>query len=130
MARPSSEHPTEMELQILKILWERAPLLVREVRQALAETGREIAHTSVITALNTMVEKQYLSRQKDGKSYLFAPLATRDQVSEGMLGDVVRRVFDGSPAAVMLSLFNCADVDEDELKQLRRIINRKMKEQE
>lgn len=130
MARPVSEHPTEMELLILRILWERAPLLVRDVRQGLADVGRRIAHTSVITTLNTMVDKRYLTREKDGKSYLFAPRVSREQVSEGMLGDVVRRVFDGSPAAVMLSLFNCADIDGDELKELRKIINQRLKEQD
>lgn len=130
MARPASDYPTEMELQILRVLWEQAPLLVREIRDALASAGRDIAHTSVITALNTMVDKNYLTREKQGKSYLFAPRVSREQVSEGMLGDVVRRVFDGSPSAVMLSLFNCADVDADELKELRRIINRRMKEQD
>lgn len=129
MARPPSEHPTEMELQILRVLWEDSPLLVRDIRTALAAAGRAIAHTSVITALNAMVDKSYLARKKQGKSYLFSPRVSREQVSEGMLGDVVRRVFDGSPAAVMLSLFNCAEVDADELKELRRIINRKMKEQ-
>jgi len=123
MARPASEHPTEMELQILKILWEQSPLLVREVRQALADAGRDIAHTSVITALNIMFEKKYLTRKKQGKSFLFAPRVSREQVCEGMLGDMVRRAFDGSPAALMLSLVNCEDVDEEELKELRRLIN-------
>ena len=128
MARPASEHPTEMELQVLKILWQQSPMLVRDVRKALAHAGRNIAHTSVITALNTMVEKKYLTRTKHGKSYMFAPRETREQVSEGMLGDVVRRVFDGSPSAVVMSLFNCSDVDHDELKELRRLINQRMKQ--
>lgn len=129
MARPASEHPTELELQILKILWQQSPLPVREVREALARVGRDIAHTSVITTLNTMVGKRYLERTKRGKAFFFAPRVTREQVSEGMLGDVVERVFDGSPTAVMVSLFNCADIDEDELKELRKLINRRMKEQ-
>ena len=128
MARPASEYPTELELQILKILWEQSPLPVRDVRQALADGGRDIAHTSVITTLNTMVDKKYLKRKKQGKSFLFVPRVTRQQVSEGMLGDVVGRVFDGSPTAVMVSLFNCAEIDEEELKELRRIINRRLKE--
>ena len=128
MARPASEYPTELELQILKILWEQSPLPVRDVRQALADEGRDIAHTSVITTLNTMVDKKYLKRTKQGKSFLFVPRVTRQQVCEGMLGDVVGRVFDGSPTAVMVSLFNCAEIDEEELKELRRIINRRLKE--
>jgi BlaI family penicillinase repressor len=129
MARPASGHPTELELQILKILWHRSPLPVREVREGLANQGRAIAHTSVITTLNTMVGKRYLKRTKAGKAFLFVPRVSREQVSEGMLGDVVERVFDGSPSAVMVSLFHCAEIDEEELKELRRLINRKMKEQ-
>ena len=51
MARPASEYPTELELQILKLLWEKSPRTVRDVRDALAENGRDLAHTSVQAAL-------------------------------------------------------------------------------
>ncbi len=127
MARPASDYPTELELQILKILWEQSPLLVREIRKLLADTGRDIAHTSVITTLNTMVDKKTLKRTKQGKAFLYTPRVKREQVSQQMLGDVVDRVFDGSPTAVMLSLFGCADINDNELKELRKMINRKMK---
>src|SRR5262245_4430679 len=127
MARPKSDHPTELELRILKILWERSPLPVRDVRAALAAAGRDIAHTSVITTLNTMVAKRYLRRQREGKAFLFAPRVDREEVTSRMLGDVVDRVFDGSAAAVMLSLFDRADLDASELRELRRAIDRKMK---
>ncbi|MDB5385531.1 MAG: mecI 2 [Planctomycetaceae bacterium] len=129
MGRTSSGHPTELELLILKILWQRAPLPVREIRQALVEQGRDLAHTTVITTLNVMVRKKYLDRTQQANAFLFGPLITREQVSEGMLGDLVQRVFDGSAAAVMLSLFECAQIDSDELKELRQIIDRKRKEQ-
>ena len=127
MARPAAEHPTELELSILKVLWERSPLPVREVRQALADHGRRLAHTSVITTLNTMVGKRYLKRSMDGNACLFAPRVGRAEVSLAMLGHMVDRVFDGSAKAVMLSLFDQADLAEDELRELRAIINRKIK---
>jgi BlaI family transcriptional regulator, penicillinase repressor len=128
MARPKSEHPTELELQILKVLWDRAPLPVRDVREALAQAGRDIAHTSVITTLNTMVTKRYLQRKREGKAFLFSPRVGREEVTGRMLGDVVDRVFDGSATAVMLSLFDRADLEASDLKELRRAIDRKMKE--
>ena len=67
--------PTELELEILKVLWERSPLTVREVQEGLASggVGRELAHTSVITMLHIMVRKKLLRSKKDGKSYLFWP---------------------------------------------------------
>src|SRR5580692_3285781 len=113
MARPASEHPTELELLILKILWQRSPLPVREVRQALSDAGRESAHTSVITTLNTMVRKKLLKRRREGKAYLFSPRIERQAVRQQMLSDVVDRLFDGSAAAVMLSLFDRADLKPD-----------------
>jgi BlaI family transcriptional regulator, penicillinase repressor len=129
MVRPRSEHPTELELQILKVLWGRSPLTVREVREALAVAGRDLAHTSVITTLNVMVRKKYLRRAMQGKACLFEPRIGRDEASQKMLSDVVNRVFDGSAKAVMLSLFDCAELDRGELKELRRLIDQKAKEQ-
>jgi BlaI family transcriptional regulator, penicillinase repressor len=130
MARPKSEHPTELELQILKVLWRRAPLAVRDVREALAEAGRELAHTSVITTLNVMTRKKYLRRTMQGNACLFEPRLGRDEATRRMLGDMVDRVFDGSAKAVVLGLFDCAEFDAGELKELRRMIDQKTKERQ
>ena len=128
MARPRSECPTELELQILKVLWQRSPLRVREVRDALAEAGRDLAHTSVITTLNVMAGKKYLRRWMQGKACLFEPRVSRDEAHRRMLGDVVRCVFDSSVKAVLLGLFDCTELDVSELKELRRLIDQKTKE--
>jgi len=125
-----SEHPTQLELKILKVLWERSPMTVREVRDALDTGGRDLAHTTVITMLSTMVDKGQLERLEpaQGKVFRFAPLIERDDVSKGMLGDFVNRVFDGSAEAVMLSLFDVAELDADELVSLRKLLNKKLRE--
>ena len=128
MARPASRNPTELELLILKVLWHQSPLLARDVQTALANEGRDLAKTSVITTLNTMVGKQYLHRKKHGNSFLFSPRIDEDTVTQQMLSDVVDRVFDGSTSAVLLKLFDVQNVHADELKELRRIINQKLKE--
>lgn len=129
MARPHSRFPTELELQILKILWREAPSPAREVQAALATDGRSLAKTSVITTLNTMFDKGYLTRRKQGNTYLFTPLISEDEVGDQVLGDVVDRVFDGSTSAVLMKLFDVRDIDDEELKELRRVINRKLKGQ-
>jgi predicted transcriptional regulator len=128
MPRRASEHPTELELEILKVLWQQAPRHVREIRLALAEQGRDLAHTTVITTLNVMVGKKYVKRTMQGNACLFEPRISREQVSTRMLGDLVDRVFDGSAAAVMLRLFDCADVRPEDLKELRQIIKQKSQE--
>ena len=129
MPRSSSEHPTELELEILKILWDESPLPVREVRERLERAGRTLAHSSVITMLNIMVRKGYLRRNMEGNACLFAPKVARDQVAGGIVGDVLSRMFDGSASAMVLNLLETADLDSDELAELRRLIARKAKEQ-
>ncbi|QDV25532.1 BlaI/MecI/CopY family transcriptional regulator [Aureliella helgolandensis] len=130
MARPNSEYPTELELQILKVLWDEYPLTVRGVRERLAGGGRELAHTTVITMLGTMVDKRQIEKLQptQGKAFRFSPLLQRQDVSRGMLGDIVERVFDGSAEAVMLSLFDVADLNSEELANLRKLLNKKLRE--
>lgn len=130
MARPNSEYPTELELQILKVMWDAEPMTVREVRDALDAGGRDLAHTTVITTLGTMVDKGQIEKLEptQGKAFRFSPLIQRDDVSKGMLGDLVERVFDGSAEAVMLSLLDVKELNEGELTSLRKLLNKKMRE--
>jgi len=129
MPRSESEHPTELELEILKVLWGESPLPVREVRARLeAEAGRPLAHSSVITMLNIMHRKGFLRRRKAGKAFLFSPKVEKENVCGKMMRDLLSRVFDGSPSALVLNLIETTDLDADELAELRRLITRKSKE--
>ena len=127
MARPASKHPTELELDILKVLWDKSPLAVREVREALGP-ARRLAYTSVMTMMNIMVDKGYLAREKDGAVFRYRPKVTQKATARRMLRDLLDRVFDGSPAAGMVNLLESSDVKEEELQELREIINRKSEE--
>ncbi|MCP4250904.1 MAG: BlaI/MecI/CopY family transcriptional regulator [bacterium] len=129
MARPRSPYPTELELEILKVLWRQGPASVREVREALAGS-RALAHTSVMTIMTIMTQKGYLKRAKQAGRFVYRPSISEKSTAGRMLRDIVRRAFDGSAAAVMLNLLETADLDEQELKTIRTLINRKAKEQE
>ena len=124
MARPSSRHPTELELEILKVLWRDGAAPVRHVRDALSGF-RDLAYTSVTTIMNIMVKKGYLKRTKQAGRYVYTARVTERSTSRKMLSDLVNRVFDGSAVAVMLNLLETADIDDDELEQLREIIRTK-----
>ena len=131
MAQAGADRPTELELEILKVLWNESPLPVRDVRARLEEhAGRVLAHSTVITMLNIMVRKGFLRRKKQGNLFLFSPKVEKESVAGGMMGDLLSRVFDGSPSAMVLNLIETADIDADELAELRRLISRKAKEQQ
>jgi predicted transcriptional regulator len=126
MPRKKSKHPTEVELEILKILWETSPRTVRETREAMAAEGRDLAHTTLITTLNVMFEKGYVHRSeaKEGRGYEFSPKVSRADVSQGMVGDLVERMFEGSASALLLSLLENDKFDGKAHVELREAIER------
>ena len=77
-----------------------------------------------------MVDKGLASRKKEGRAFIFSARVAQDDVSRGMLHDIVDRVFDGSPSAVMVHLLQTSAIDTDEIKRLRKLINKKAKEQD
>lgn len=128
MVRPTSKYPTELELQILKILWRLGSASVRQVHEELAPL-RNQAYTSVMTVMNIMTEKDYLTRLRQGSSFIYQARISETQTLDGMLGDLVKRAFDGSAATVMLHLLQTSDLEESELNRLNELINQKLKEE-
>ena len=124
MARPAPKYPTELELEILKVLWRDGPLIGREVRDRLAGF-RDLAYTSVMTIMSIMEEKGYLRRKKEGKAYIYSPRVSEDATKKRMLGDIVKRVYEGSTLAAMVNLLETSDIDAEELQQLRELIKKK-----
>ncbi|MDO8944047.1 MAG: BlaI/MecI/CopY family transcriptional regulator [Desulfobacterales bacterium] len=127
MARRASTHPTELELEILKILWRDGPATVRQVREALAPT-RKLAHTSVITMLNIMTDKEYLARTTEGGMHTYRAKVGAQAVRRRMLSDLVRRAFDGSASGLVASLLGGRMVSQRELDDVRRLIDQYEKE--
>jgi len=123
-------NPTELELLVLKVLWQQSPMTARQIREALAQRDRSLAYTSVITTVQRMVDKLQLEQlaPTTGKAFRFTPLIQQQDVSRGMLGDLVDRVFDGSAEAVMMSLFDVKELDEQELAGLQKLLKQKTRE--
>jgi len=128
MARPASKYPTQLELQILKLLWRDGPATVREVGDGLAGS-RKPALTSVTTILNIMVQKGYARRTRADGRYVYHPRVTEQATTRRMLGDLVDRAFDGSAMTAMLNLLETSDLDDKELKEIAAYIRGRAKEQ-
>lgn len=127
MTRPASKHPTELELEILKVLWAHGPATVREVQERLRPT-RKRAYTSVMTIMKIMTDKGYLEREREGAGYRYAARLDYDTTVNRVMGDVVKRLFGGSPAAASLRLLETAELEDEELQALRALLRRKARE--
>jgi BlaI family penicillinase repressor len=127
VSRLPAKHPTELELEILKVLWQIEPATVRQVRDALAEF-RDLAYTTVMTMLVIMNNKGYVERSKLGRSYVYRSTYREEKASKNILQDVVARLFEGSTIALLEYLLETSDFDDEELKKIRALVNRKVRE--
>jgi len=73
--------------------------------------------------MGIMVEKGYQERKKEGKGYIYKAAVREDEVTQGMLGDIVDRAFAGSRVAAMVNLLEMGDIDQEELGELRDLIS-------
>ena len=127
MGRPRSKQPTELELEILKVLWSTGDSTVRQIQAALLP-ARDLAYTTVMTMLVIMTSKGLVRRRKSGTSNVYTAAIEQGTASTGMLQDLVDRVFGGSVTAVVQHLIETSDLDSEELKAIRQLVHRKQKE--
>ena len=123
MARQSSKHPTELELQILRILWEHGPMPGREIRESLT-AEREVTYQSVMTILGIMEEKRFVTRKKNGGRYEYRARVSQTATSKRMLKDLVDRLFGGSASVAMINLLESSDLSDEEIERVRDEVER------
>jgi BlaI family transcriptional regulator, penicillinase repressor len=121
MARPKSERPTDLELEILKALWERGPSTVREVREALTAT-RPMLYTTVLKMLQIMTEKGLVVRDERERAHVYHPKESRKAVAGKLTRDLLSRVFDGSTSQLVLHALEHKRAKPEELAEIRRLI--------
>ncbi len=115
--------PSDLELQVLAVLWQRGEATVRDVLTALPD-GRPRAYTTVLSTLQTMERKGLVTGRKEGSANLYAPVAARQAVLGPLLRRLVRHAFGGQPTAAMQCLLEEAQLDADELAHLKRLIEK------
>ncbi len=112
----------KLELQLMKIVWEKGRATAREVKDAIDE-DRPLAESTIRTMLRSLEKKEFLTHDVDRDNrhqpFVYRPVVQRDEVSRGMLSDLVDRLFDGSKELLLNYLFENDDVSLEELQRLR-----------
>ena len=116
-------HPTltTQELALMKIVWRRRTATVREVYEDLRET-RRIAYTTVMTMMNVLAAKGYVTRTKDDRAFRYRPAQQERTVVTSMVREFVNRVFDGASRPLLLHLSKDRNLSAKERQELRRLI--------
>jgi len=108
----------DLQLAILRALWTLGEAPVAEVHAALADRG--LALTTIATMLRKMEEKDLVAHTEQGRQFLYRALLAPEQVQKNLVGDLVSRLFDGDPLALVNHLLRAGEIEPDELDDLRR----------
>lgn len=112
--------PTESELQILAVLWERGPSTVREVFEHM---GRKGGYTTVLKFMQIMTDKGLLLRQRRGKSHIYRPAAPQERIQKHLVGDLVERAFGGSLPRLMIAALSSERASSQDLDEIRKLLD-------
>lgn len=121
MARRKQETPTEGELEILQVLWDRGPGTVRDVLEVLNEK-RPRAYTSVMSLMNIMTDKGLLTREPEGRAYVYQARRPKGRTLGKIVGDVLGKAFEGSAHELVAHLLEQSQPSAAELEQIRQVI--------
>jgi BlaI family penicillinase repressor len=117
---------TPRELDIMGALWSRGPSTVAEVQAALED---DLAYTTVLTMLKIMESKGYVSRRREGRADRYTPEVARQTAGQSALGRITERLFGGSPEELLVHLVE-SDLDADQLRRMRDLLDRRLREME
>ena len=115
----------DLQLQIMKILWNGGPATVAEVLEQLE--GEPLAYTTVATMLRKMEDRGLVGHRQEGRRFVYESLVSAEKVTRSMADDLVDRLFEGSLADAVSHLLDTREVNSRELARLEQLIEQHKK---
>ena len=113
--------PTDAELAILRVLWDRGPSTVREVHDILAgDTG----YTTVLKLMQIMTEKGLVTRDESQRAHVYQASHSQQRMQRQIVGDVIERAFGGSPAKLVMQALSGRKTSAEELNEIRDLLDK------
>jgi predicted transcriptional regulator len=119
---PTMPRPTDAELAILSVLWDRGPSTVREVHDAL-QASQGSGYTTVLKLLQIMTDKGLVVRDESQRAHVYSPRASEQRTQRQLLGDLAERAFGGSSAKLVLQALSDRRATHQELRDIRALLD-------
>ena len=113
--------PTDGELAILQVLWDRGPSTVREVHERLGR-GRAVGYTTVLKLLQIMNDKGLVRRDASERSHVYEARLPRERTQRALVKDLLQRAFGGSSSALVQRALEAAPANAADLTEIRRLL--------
>lgn len=123
MPRQSKQRPTDAELDILRVLWQRGPSTVREVAEAL-NRKRPTGYTTVLKLMQIMTEKELVKRDEGQRAHVYEARQPQEQMQRQLVGDLLERAFDGSAKKLVMQALAARKASAKELSEIRELLDR------
>jgi BlaI family transcriptional regulator, penicillinase repressor len=114
--------PTESELEILQVLWDRGLASVREVHEELSKT-KEAGYTTTLKLMQIMHEKGLVKRDDSVKTHIYQPAVSREKTQKHLLGKMINTLFGGSTTQLVMQALGNHKASADELDEIQKLLN-------
>src|SRR5215469_8457428 len=115
--------PTDSELAILRVLWNRGPSTVRQVQDELSK-NKNTGYTTVLKFMQIMVEKGLLRRDDSPYAHIYEARVPREQTQRNIVADIVDRVFEGSMSRLVMQALEAKHATSEELAEIRKVLKK------
>ena len=119
---PPLEQPGDLQLAVLRVLWERGELTVTDVQAALETEHRDLAQTTVATVLTRMERRGMVSHRTQGRQFIYTAEITEDDLRSSTLDHVMDRMFGGDVAELVNHLLSSKDIAPGDLARVKTLI--------
>ena len=119
--------PSNLEMQVLSVLWEHGPLTARTVLERMPD-AKPRAYTTILSVLQVMEKKGLVTHEADGNRHVYAPSVKQRAVIGPLLKGLVKTIFGGRPSSAMQHLLEASDVTEQDLVEMRSLLAKYKKE--
>lgn len=114
--------PTEAELEILTVLWDKGSATVRQVNKTL-NAIKEVGYTTTLKLMQIMFAKGLLTRDESERPQVYSPAQTQEVMQHALAGDLLDRAFRGSAQQLILSALNARKASSEELDAIRKLLD-------
>lgn len=114
--------PTESELEILQVLWDRDKASVREVHEELLKS-KEAGYTTTLKLMQIMFEKGLVSRDDSFKTHIYQASVSKEKTQQHLLGKMINTVFGGSSTELVLQALGNHKASPAELDEIQALLN-------
>jgi BlaI family penicillinase repressor len=122
MSAPKYIKPTEGELEILRVIWEKGLASVRDVHEELAKT-KDVGYTTTLKLMQIMNDKGLVKRDKSTRAHYYTAAVSQERTQKHLVGKMIDGLFGGSPARLVIQALGNYKASEEEIEEIQQLLN-------